>query len=74
MVARLSFVAEGVENEAVRTQPLLSDAVEAFKVLVTLPSVFKRSVGFGTTELACTIFFSAFFFLFSNHENVKDYG
>lgn len=52
MITRLSFVAEGVKNEAVRTQSLFGDAVVAFIVLVTLPSVFKRSVGFGTIELA----------------------
>lgn len=74
MITRLSFVAEGVKNEAVRTQSLFGDAVVAFIVLVTLPSVFKRSVGFGTIELAYKKSFSDNLYCSYERELTRGHG
>ena len=52
MVAGLSLIAEGVEDEAVRAQLFFGDAVVALVVLVTLSAVLKSAVRFGTVELA----------------------
>ena len=44
MIAGLPLPAEGVEDEAVRTEPLLRDAVVALVILVTLSRVLVRPV------------------------------
>ena len=53
MVAGLSLIAERVEDEAVRAELFLGNAVVTLKVFVTLPGVFKGAVRLGAVELAC---------------------
>ena len=53
MVARLSFVAERVKDQAVGAKSLLGDAVVTFVVQVALPRVLEGSVLLGAVELTC---------------------
>ena len=55
MVAGLSLIAEGVEDEAVRTELFLGDAVVTLIVFVTLSAVLERAVRLGAVELACGV-------------------